>query len=72
MLLLFRLISVSLKQLSCDVTNHFIIKENIFGEEGHDHGLLKKAMTETSWDIIVLISSIPLKSCFAIYREIDR
>ena len=73
MLLSFRLISASLKQVSRNINNDIIGKQNIFGDmqflsNSKFHKILwKKATTETSWQIIVLTSSIPLNSSFYIY-----
>ena len=66
MLLTFRLISTSLKHLSRDITNEIIVKQNIFvamqflSNSEFQKIPLKKATVETSWEIIVLTSSIPL------------
>ena len=73
MLLSFGLISASLKQVSRNINNDIIGKQNIFGDmqflsNSKFHKiLLKKATTETSWQIIVLTSSILLNSSFYIY-----
>ena len=72
MLLSFRLISASLKQLSRDISNVIIVKQNIFDvmqflpNYEFQKNPLKKATAEASWEIIVLTSSIPLNSCFTL------
>ena len=72
MLLPFRLISASLKQLSRDITNDIIVKQNIFdvmqflSNSEFQTTSMKKATTETSWENIILTSSIILNSCFTL------
>ena len=72
MLLSFRLISASLKQISCDITSDIIMKQNIsdvmqfLSNSEFQKIPLKKATAETSWKIIILISPIPLNSCFTL------
>ena len=72
MLLPFRLISASLKQLSRDITNDIIVKQNIFdvmqflANSEFQTTSMKKATTETSWENIILTSSIILNSCFTL------
>ena len=72
MLLPFRLISASLKQLSRDITNDIIVKQNIFdvmqflSNSEFRTTSMKKATTETSWENIILTSSIILNSCFTL------
>ena len=68
MLLPFRLISASLKQLSRDITNDIIVKQPIwrhviFVKLRISKIPLKKATAKTSSEIIVLTSCIPLNSC---------
>ena len=78
MLLSFGLISASLKQVSRNINNDIIGKQNIFGDmqflsNSKFHKiLLKKATTETSWQIIVLTSSIPLNSSLYRYIHTER
>ena len=74
MLLPFRLISASFKQLSRNITNDIIMKQNLFdamkflSNSEFQKIPMKKATAETSWEIIVLTSSIPLNSCCILYK----
>ena len=71
MLLPFCLISASLKQLSRDIINDIIVKQNIFdamqflSNSEFQKIALKRATAKTSHEI-VLTSSIPLISCFTL------
>ena len=66
----FRLISASLKQFSRNITNDILVKQNIFDvmkflpNSEFQKILLKKATVETSWEIIVITTSISLNLYF--------